>query len=87
MMSGIEGTDGLYLQMPDINEFDDGKFTDENFTTLLYKLPVQFGGVRLQRTGDHDFEMCLDVFWPGKQVSDWRQSRLKVDELVGSDRW
>ena len=81
MMSGTEGADGLYLQKPRISEFNEGEFTDANFTALLYELAVQFGGVRLRSTGDRDLGMCLDVFWPGKQVSDWRRSRLKVSEL------
>lgn len=82
MMSGTEGADGLYLQKPDIDEFDSGTLTDEEFTILLYELAVQFGGIKLQHTGDDDLQISLNVFWPGKQVSDWRRSRLKITDLT-----
>lgn len=81
MMSGTEGADGLYLQKPDINEFSSNTFGDEEFTTMIYELAVQFGGICLKSIRKDGFRMCLDVFWPGKQVSDWRHSKLKVTEL------
>lgn len=81
MMSGTEGADGIYLQKPDLDEFKSGKFSVEEFTELIYELAVQFGGIQIESTGDEDFKMNLDVFWPGKQVSDWRKSRVKVTDL------
>lgn len=81
MMSGTEGADGLYLQKPDLDEFRTGQFSVEDFAELVYELAVQFGGIRMQNTGSEPLEICLDVFWPGKQVSDWRKSHVKVTAL------
>lgn len=81
MMSGTEGADGLYLQKPDLSEFQTGQFSVAEFTELVYELSVQFGSIQLKSTSGDEFRMTLDVFWPGKQVSDWRKSRVKVTDL------
>lgn len=80
MMSGTEGADGLYLQKPEIEEFRSGHMTTENLTKLLYELCLQFGRVAVRSpSGDELIE--LSIFWAGKQVSDWRESKMEVSSI------
>lgn len=77
MMSGTEGADGLYLQKPDLTEFQSQSISEDQFTQLVYELCTQFGTIRInnEETGSL---LELSVFWPGKQVSDWRDSKVAV---------
>lgn len=81
MMSGTEGAEGLYLQKPDIDELTIDRLSIEEFGQLVYELCVQFGEVELKQVGEEDITIRLSIFWPGKQVSDWRQSRLRLEQL------
>lgn len=77
MMSGTEGADGLYLQKPDLEEFQSESISRTKFTQLVYELCIQFGTIRL-KSEETESMLELSVFWPGKQVSDWRESKVAV---------
>lgn len=81
MMSGTEGADGLYLQKPDLDEFSTGTISLQELTQLLYELCIQFGSIRLVDDETDEIKTELSVLWPGKQVSDWRESMLKINRL------
>lgn len=77
MMSGTEGTQGLYLQKPEMSEFRSGIISPSQLTRLMTELCLQFGEISIERTGG-DRSMTLEIFWPGKQVEDWRNGRMNV---------
>lgn len=77
MMSGTEGADGLYLQKPELTEYRSKSISLDQFTQLVYELCTQFGTIRLKSEGDGQ-SLELSVFWTGKQVSDWQDSKLAV---------
>ncbi|KXA99229.1 hypothetical protein AKJ40_03650 [candidate division MSBL1 archaeon SCGC-AAA259M10] len=81
MMSGAEGAEGLYLQKPAFEEFEKGKISRKKFISFLYELCIQFGGVEVNSVCGPCPTFQLDIFWPGKHVSDWRESKLKVKRL------
>lgn len=81
MMSGTEGAEGLYLQKPDIHEMSAGQLSATTFQQLVYELCVEFGVVELSRGGDEPVSIRISIFWPGKQVSDWHQSRLRLEAI------
>ncbi|KXB01636.1 hypothetical protein AKJ45_00960 [candidate division MSBL1 archaeon SCGC-AAA261F19] len=81
MMSGAEGTEGLYLQKPDLKEFESGKISKEEFRKFLYELCVQFGEIKVNGMGGSNPSFQLSIFWPEKHVSDWRESKLKIKNL------
>ncbi|KXA91840.1 hypothetical protein AKJ64_04450 [candidate division MSBL1 archaeon SCGC-AAA259E17] len=78
MMSGAEGAEGLYLQKPNLDEFESGKILKGTFRSLLYELCIQFGSIKVNAVGGSNPSFQLSIFWPGKHVSDWRESKLKV---------
>lgn len=81
MMSGTEGAEGLYLQKPEIEHIDSGSVSIDELTRLLYELCVQFGAVEVSQLGEAEITLRLSIFWPGKQVADWRQSRLRLEAI------
>lgn len=81
MMSGAEGAEGLYLQKPKLEEFESLNITREKFVSLLYEICVQSGEIRIEGNGESKFSLDLSIFWPGKHVRDWRESKLKVSNL------
>ncbi|KXB07099.1 hypothetical protein AKJ52_00965 [candidate division MSBL1 archaeon SCGC-AAA382C18] len=81
MMSGAEGAEGLYLQKPDFKEFESGKISKERFRNFLYELCIQFGRIKVDGIGGSNPSFQLSIFWPGKHVSDWRESKLKVSSF------
>lgn len=80
MMSGTEGADGLYLQKPAIDEFRSGSISDTQLSELLYELCLQFGRIGVRSSSGGDL-VELSIFWSGKQVSDWRESKMKVESV------
>lgn len=81
MMSGTEGAEGLYLQKPELDNIDIDTLTLEELNQCIYELCVQFGEIELSQVGDAEITLTLSIFWPGKQVSDWRHSRLRLEEI------
>lgn len=77
MMSGTEGSEGIYLQKPEVDEFRTGNVTPEQLTDLVFELSLQFGEITLENQAS-DRSVTLEVFWPGKQVSDWREAKLNI---------
>jgi len=45
--------------------------------TLLFELCLQFGEITIENE-ENNKSLTLEIFWPGKQVSDWRDARLNV---------
>lgn len=80
MMSGTEGAQGLYLQKPEIDSFRTGTVSLDQLTRLMFELCLQFGEITIRNTGSGD-AVTLEVFWPGKQVSDWRGGRLNIASI------
>lgn len=80
MMSGTEGADGLYLQKPDIDEFRSDTVSTEKLTRLLYELCLQFGEILVKSPSGEEL-IELSIFWSGKQVSDWREGKMKVESM------
>lgn len=81
MMSRTEGAEGLYLQKPELEDFKADTVSREKLYRLFYELGVQFGELKLSEFGGSDIELRLSVFWPGKHVSDWRRSRLRIETI------
>lgn len=81
MMSGAEGAEGLYLQKPDFGELETGKISKERFRSFLYELGIQFGEIKVEGVGGSNPSFRLSIFWPGKHVSDWRESKLKASNF------
>lgn len=81
MMSGTEGAEGLYLQKPGPEQVDTGTIAVDELTQLIYELSVQFGTIELEQVGGSDVSLEFSIFWPGKQVSDWRRSRLRLESI------
>lgn len=82
MMSGTEGAEGLYLQKPEITDLQSGTASLDDLRQLVYEFCVQFGVVEVEQLGDSDVSLRFSIFWPGKQVSDWRQSRIRLEALT-----
>jgi hypothetical protein len=80
MMSGTEGAQGLYLQKPELQSFKTGTTSLNKITDLLFELSLQFGEVTIKNNATGT-AMTVEVFWPGKQVSDWREGRLNIASL------
>jgi hypothetical protein len=78
MMSGTEGSQGLYLQKPGFETLRTGSTSLTGLTRLVFELCLQFGEVTLE---GEERKLSMEVFWPGKQVSDWRDSRLNISEI------
>lgn len=81
MMSGTEGAEGLYLQKPAVSAIPNDSLDRDDLTQLIYELCVQFGTVELSRVGDDDVVSSFSIFWPGKQVADWRESNLRLEAV------
>jgi hypothetical protein len=77
MMSGTEGTQGLYLQKPELDDFGAGTVSQDHLTRLIVELCLQFGEITIEDIAG-DRSITLEVFWPGKRVEDWRNGRLNV---------
>lgn len=80
MMSGTEGADGLYLQKPDIDAFRTGTISTSQMSRLLYELCIQYGRIKMSSPSNGDL-IELSIFWSGKQVSDWRDSKMEVRSI------
>lgn len=85
MMSGTEGSQGLYLQKPELESFDSGTISIDEVARLVFELSIQFGGVTLTDQNT-DTELSLDVFWPGKQVTDWQKGLLNISAIEHDSR-
>lgn len=81
MMSGTEGAAGLYLQKPEFEEFETGSTSLEKLTNLVFELCLQFGEITIENK-TNDLSLTLEIFWPGKQVSDWREGRMNISSLT-----
>lgn len=81
MMSGAEGVEGLYLQKPEIKDFKSGVLSIEKLRELIYELSVQFGEVKINDPTEAGPCFHLSIFWPGKHVTDWEKSRLRIESL------
>lgn len=80
MMSGTEGAEGLYLQKPEFEDFETGTVSIEELTRFVFEVSLQFGEITItEQSGDTS--VTFEVFWPGKQVSDWREGRLNIVSL------
>lgn len=86
MMSGTEGAEGLYLQKPELDQIYSGTLSLTKLTKLVYELCVQFGEIELSEVGGEETTITLSVFWGGKQVSDWQESRLRLEQIQ-SQAW
>jgi len=49
----------------------------DHLTRLVFELCVQFGDITI-RNESTGRALTLEIFWPGKQVSDWRSGRLNI---------
>jgi hypothetical protein len=83
MMSDTEGADGLYLQKPDLAAFNTGIISLKEFTKVLYELCIQFGTICIEDDETNKVLARMSVLWPGKEVNDWRDSKLMISNYSG----
>jgi hypothetical protein len=81
MMSRAEGIEGLYLQKPDLEEVKETEMSLRHFSRLLYELTLPFGEIRVSGMGEFRPSFNLSIFWFGKHVVDWEESRVKITNL------
>jgi len=83
MMLDTEGADGLYLQKPDLAAFNTGIISLKEFTKVLYELCIQFGTICIEDDETNEVLARMSVLWPGKEVNDWRDSKLMISDYSG----
>lgn len=75
MMARTEGIQSLYFQKPQYKELTREKLKTENISSVLYELAVTFGEITVEKLGK------LSIFWPGKHVTHWEESRMRITEV------